>query len=375
MRLIHIITSLETGGAQSVLFQLLRQFQNMGVIQTVISLKPNGGLEEQIKGLNIPIHECQFRPFNFLQQRANLKKVIIEFKPDIIQSWLYHADFMTIFLRDKNKTPIFWGIHHTYETQSRIKFSTRMIIKVNSLFSNNVPQKIICCSRSALSSHLKIGFPESKLLFIPNGIDINSFKPDEQARERLRSELNLQPETQIIGYIARLHPQKDHDTFFKAADLLLKQNENIHFVLAGDQVTPFNPKIVRYMHNSQYPSHFHFLGRRSDIPMITAALDLATLTSSGDEAFPLTILEAMSCGIPCVSTNIGDVKETLGNAGIIVPPQNPEMLAAGWKAILDKNPEERSTIKVIGRNLVVSQYTNEHMAKLYFNEYKNSQNT
>ncbi len=371
MKLMHIITSLETGGAQTVLCQLLQKFQEMGIIQTVISLKPNGEIAEQINSLNIPLYEFQFRPYNFLEQRSNLTKVINTFHPDNIQSWLYHADFMTIFLRDKSKTPIFWGIHHTYETRSRIKFFTRMIIKMNLLFSDIVPQKIICCSQSALESHLNIGYPKSKLVYIPNGIDTNIFKPDVNARILLRSELNLQPESKVIGYIARFHPQKDHNTFFKAANILLEQNENIHFVLAGDQVNLLNPKIGRFMLNSQYPSHFHFLGRRTDIPMITAALDVATLTSSGDEAFPLTILEAMACGIPCVSTDIGDVKETLGNAGMVIPPQNPEMLAAGWKTILDKLPEEIAKIKIIGRNLVINRFTNEQMAKQYINEYNN----
>ena len=371
MRLFHVITSLETGGAQWVLVQLIQQLKLQGYEQSVISMKPNGEMAQLITDMGIPLNEIPFNSSNFIQARSRCERIISSFQADIIQSWLYHANFLTIFLRNQKKIPTFWGIHHSYDPhgQSRLKASTKNIVRISALFSMVTPQKIICCSRSALKSHSRIGYAGSKMVVIPNGIDVNHFKPDLQSRTILRSDLGLSSEIQIIGYIARYHPQKDHATFFYAANLLLEKNENIHFVLAGDQVDAENPEIQKYMLSSKNPSHFHLLGKRTDIPMITAGLDLATLSSSGDEAFPLTIVEAMASGIPCVATDVGDVKEMVGSSGITVPTQNPKALSEGWLNILSKSPVERAVLGRASRDRVLNNYTNETMAKMYIKVY------
>jgi len=371
MRLLHIITSLETGGAQGVLVQLLQQLKIMGCEQSVISMKPSGELAQQVADLGIQVHEIPVSPYIFLPARDKCEQIIAAYQPQIIQSWMYHADFLTLFIRNPTKIPIIWGLHHSFEhsRRNRLKLSTKIIVLINALFSRIVPRKIICCSKSALQTHARIGYAQSKMIYIPNGIDANRFKPNPQARANLRAELGLSPETFLIGYIARYHPQKDHATFFSAAKLLLEKKENTHFVLAGKQVVANNPDIRNQMLSSKNSSHFHFLGIRADIPMITAGVDVATLTSSGDEAFPLTIIEAMACEIPCVATNVGDVSEMIGSSGIIVPPQNPEALAEGWLKMQNQTPDERAMLGRIARDRVLSNFTNEAMKKQYLNVY------
>jgi glycosyltransferase involved in cell wall biosynthesis len=367
----HLITNLDVGGAQWVLIQLIQQLKLLGHEQSVISMKPNGEMAQNITDLGVPVYEIPFSQSTFLQARSQSERIISLFQADIIQSWLYHADFLTIFLRNQKKIPIIWGIHHSYEPygQNHLKTSTKAIVKLNALFSKVIPRKIICCSMSAVKSHSRIGYAESKMVYIPNGIDVNRFKPDPQSRKILGYELGLSSEVQIIGYIARYHPQKDHATFFNAANLLLEKKENIHFVLAGDQVDLNNPEIHKFMASRTNFSPFHFLGKRTDIPMITAGLDLATLSSSGDEAFPLTIIEAMASGIPCVATDVGDVKEMIGSSGITVPTQNPRALSEGWLKILSNSLAERLVLGKAARDRVLDNFTSEAMAKRYLSVY------
>jgi len=372
MRVMHIITSLETGGAQSALIQLIKQLKAHGFDQSVISMKPGGEQASIITVLGIPVHEVRFSPGTLIRSRDVCERIILDFQPDIIQSWLYHADFLTILLRKPNQIPVFWGLHHSYESTRKnlLKVSTKIISHINAFFSRSVPQKIICCSRSALESHVVIGYAETKMVFIPNGIDSDQFKPDINARIELRSKLGLSPKTPLIGYIARYHPQKDHGTFFTAAALLLDKKPETHFLLAGNNVVPENPDIQKYLHPLERSSHFHLLGRRVDIPMITAGLDIATLSSSGGEAFPLTILEAMACGIPSVATNVGDIMEVIGPCGVIVPPRNPRMLAQGWIDILNMSPEERADLGKVSRDRVEMFFTDQVMADKYIGVYK-----
>jgi glycosyltransferase involved in cell wall biosynthesis len=371
MKVLHIITSLESGGAQWVLIQLIKQLRQNGYEQSVICMKPKGELAPLISELGIPVYEFGFSLRNLFNVKRQCEYIITSFQPDLIQSWLYHADFLTVLLNVLPKIPIIWGVHHTYEphSQSRIKASTRIVVKINAVYSKSIPQRIVCCSRSALESHSRIGYAKTKMVVIPNGVDNERFKPDPKARLALRLELGLSPDIPLIGYIARYHPQKDHATFFAAANLALEKNMNIHFVLAGDQIDVNNSELQKYLKTSNNISHFHFLGRRSDIPMITAGLDVATLSSSGDEAFPLTMIEAMACEIPCVATDVGDVKEMLEPCGIIVSPRDPQALSQGWTSILNLNPEERTALGIVARDRFQNYYTDEIMAKHYIDVY------
>jgi len=185
----------------------------------------------------------------------------------------------------------------------------------------------------------------------------------------LRQELGLHQNAKIIGYIARYHPQKDHANFFKAAEILLERVPDVHFVLAGNQVEKDNLQLIEYLKASSCPSHFHFLGRRDDIPLITSALDIATLASSGDEAMPLTILEAMASGVICVATDVGDIRRVIGTNGIIVAPQNPKALADGWFKVLALDESERRTLEHSCRELVQDKFTTKVMANRYIETY------
>ena len=371
MRILHIITSLDAGGGQWVLFELAKQLNKLGYKQCVISMKPNGSLAEKIIKENIELHELNFSFKSLSTSIKECHKFINSFQPDCIQSWLYHGDFLTILLRPKIKIPIYWGLHHSYESRknNRLKLSTRIIVFFNKVFSKTVPRKIICCSKSALNSHIKYGYDLDKMIFIPNGINIDRFRPDPAASKKIKKELNIQSRKKIIGYIARFHPQKDHENFFAAAKQLLQIRDNVEFILAGSQITHENFELSRLLTDQQLSDHVHLLGQRDDISLITAALDIATLASSGDEALPLTMIEAMACGVICVATDVGDVKEVVGNAGFIVPAHNSQALADQWQQALELSTEQRNGLVEIGINRVKQSYTNIIMAKNYLDVY------
>ena len=371
MKILHIITSLETGGAQGVLLELSSQMRHMGHQQAVISMKPGGDLGEKFRNLGIPLYELDFSLAKFARAVTICNQIISTLNPDIIQSMLYHADFLSLFLRYEARTKVVWGIHHSFEKNrsNRLKMTTKTIAKINASMSKKIPDKIICCSQSALQSHKKIGYDPAKLVFIPNGIDANKFKPNPQAKILLRAELGLPPDTPIIGYLARFHPQKNHPLFFTAANRLLDTVDDVHFVLAGNKVTDKHLDIRPYMDTPDKISHFHLLGRREDSNQVTAGLDIATLTASGGEAFPLTMIEAMSCGVPCVSTDVGDVRSMIENTGIVVPVDDPVALSQAWLKMLHTNHEERIQLGEQSRKKVLESYTSEIMANRFLEVY------
>jgi glycosyltransferase involved in cell wall biosynthesis len=206
---------------------------------------------------------------------------------------------------------------------------------------------------------------------IPNGFDLSVFRPDPSARVSVRSELKLEAESLLVGMFGRNEPQKDHGTFMSAASKLLKVYPNIHFVLCGNGVTAQDPTLTRWIEMGQLGGHCHLLGPRSDIPRLTAALDVATLSSAFGEAFPLVVGEAMASGVSCVATDVGDSALMIGDTGRIVPIRNPEAFARAIEELLHLGPEGRTKLGQaararIARNFdirdIVAAYNKVHRA-------------
>src|SRR6185503_9929721 len=130
----------------------------------------------------------------------------------------------------------------------------------------------------------------------------------------------------LIGLVGRFDPQKDHRNFIAAAAILHRSCPDVHFLLCGDNVTWENAKLRGWIEETGLRKQYRLVGRRQDMARLTAALDIGTSSSSYGEGFPNVIGEAMSCGVPCVVTDIGDSALIVGQTGRVVPAQNPEAL-------------------------------------------------
>ena len=175
---------------------------------------------------------------------------------------------------------------------------------------------------------------------IPNGFDLERFKPDTDARASVRSELAVEPDTLLVGLIARYDPYKDHENFFRAARGVVERLPKVRFVLCGDGVTPQNDAIMDLVRKAGLANSCLLLGRRPDVPRILSALDISCLSSLA-EGFPNVVGEAMACGVPCVVTDVGDAREILGPTGLIVAPRDSEALSRALIDLLSMPAEQR----------------------------------
>jgi glycosyltransferase involved in cell wall biosynthesis len=191
---------------------------------------------------------------------------------------------------------------------------------------------------------------------------MDAFKPRPDARENLRTSLRLNHSALLVGMVARYDPVKDHQSFLSAAAQLSQEIDNVHFVLVGRDERDQLRRAVLEMGLSD---RVHLLGERTDIAEINAGLDVATLTSSFGEGFPNVLGEAMACGIPCVSTDVGDARTVVGDHGIIVPPANVTALGRAWAGILRMPASERKRIGEEGRNRIVQNFSIAVVAAQY----------
>jgi len=198
------------------------------------------------------------------------------------------------------------------------------------------------------------------------------FQPDPSARFSVREELNIPSSALLIGLMARFHPMKDHDTFFRAAQLLHTRFTNTHFVLAGTGVTAENSELLRLVREYRLQSVVHLLGPRTDIARITASLDIACL-SSWSESFPNAICEAMACGVPCAVTDVGDARRIVGDAGKVVPPYNPPALAEAMETLMAMQAGERTALGQRARERVLSQFPLQKTVSSYADLYDESE--
>lgn len=368
MKILHVINTLEFGGAQSVLVQLLDNWGDGRENQMVVSLRKRGQLSAKIEALNIPLVHLDMIPGKFnLKKLQHLIQIIQSYKPDLIQTWLYHSDlFGSIGARLAGSVPIVWGVHHTTTDANSVRPATWSVVKMLAYLSTYLPSKIICCSNSAYQTHIALGYSKEKMELIYNGVDTNQFMPDPNAPLLFQKELGLSKQAKLIGMFARYHPQKDHDTFILAAAKLLNKNPDVHFVLAGEGIERSNKDLYEKLLHEGVQNNFHLLGSRQDMPHLCAAMHIVTLSSSYGEALPMTLCEAMSCATPCVATDIGDTAQLIDGAGKVVKPKAPQELADAWQSILEYSDMEYNHLCAQARSRILEFYNLNNVV----NDYK-----
>ncbi|NEQ64728.1 MAG: glycosyltransferase [Symploca sp. SIO2D2] len=371
MKILHIITGLATGGSEMMLYKILSKINREQFQPVVLSLRDKGTLGDKIEALGIPVYALGINSkIATILAISKLMHLINQVKPDIIQGWMYHGNFVAqlAIIGNCQLIPIVWNIRQSLYSLKFEKKSTAVIIKILSYLSK-LPATIIYNSKTSAVQHQNLGYCATQSLVIPNGFDTNLFSPSNLARLSLRQELGLEKDIFMIGIVARFHPMKDHNNFLQAAANLLKHNPDIHFVLAGRNVDQDNLKLVQLIEQLGIKENTHLLGERQDIPLITAALDLATC-SSYTEAFPNVIGEAMSCGVPCVVTDVGDSASIVSDTGQVVPPSDPEALCAGWLKLIALEADARRELGTRARQRIEQLFSLENVVQQYEKLYQ-----
>ncbi|EKO3726007.1 glycosyltransferase [Vibrio metschnikovii] len=367
MKILHIITSLNDGGAEAVLYRLCACEKNNEHI--VISMMDGGKYGPLLKAIGIEVY-C----LNMPQGRVSLSglwhlfKLLRALKPDVVQTWMYHADLIGgVIAKFSGVRNIVWGVHHTTLVKGESKRSTILIAKVNALISSFIPHKIIYCAEKSRQVQELIGFNIQRGRVVPNGYNINDFMPNLNARMTFRQEIGVMDEVLLIGHVGRYHPLKDYPTLVNAVGLLTKQKSALKAAMVGSDLTTDNIKLNQLLKDNICNEHITLLGRRSDITTVMNGFDLFVL-SSVSEAFPNVLAEAMACGTPCVTTNVGDAAVIIGDTGWVVPPKNPQALAKAMLEAIDEkqnNPQAWQARKQACRERIVNNFSIEKMVESY----------
>jgi glycosyltransferase involved in cell wall biosynthesis len=349
--IVHLITGLETGGTERMLARLVMGLDRERHRSIVVSMTGPGVVGPLLERAGIELHTLDMRRgVADLRGLVRVAAILREVQPDILQTWLYHADLLgTVARLLAPPCALFWNVQCAESIDADIV--RRLLV-----WCSARPHGVVVNSLTGKRFHEQLGYQPRRWEHIPNGCDTNVFRFDAKARLELRHELGISDDSVAIGLPARFHPMKDHANFLAATARLAAVRPDTVFVLVGPDVDVANRALGHTIAAHRMTEHVRLLGEQHDMTRVYSALDIATLSSAFGEGCPNVLGEAMSCGVPCVATDCGDAADILGPTGIVVPPRDPGALAAAWERLISLGTDARRALGTKARDRIIEFY-------------------
>lgn len=351
-----LLTSMPIGGAETLLVNLVRRFDPTRITPLIGCLKGKDVLGVELEN-EISIFENLIHHKYDFAVTGRLRKL---FKKENIDA------VITVGAGDK----MFWGRLAARRASVPVILSALHstgwpdgVGRLNRLLTGITDGFIAVAKQHAQYQIEQEKFPEHKVFLIPNGIDTDHFTFNTESRVQWRQDLNIPADAPVVGIVAALRPEKNHDLFLRAAKLTLQNNPNAHFVIAGDGDE--RNRLEALSNTLNIDSNVHFIGSTQDISGVLSMLDVFSLTSH-NEASPVSIMEALSCQRPVVSTDVGSIDESVkeDKTGYLVLPGDSDKLSERWAQLLS-DPALRSRLGEAGRQHVVENCSLQSMTNGY----------
>jgi glycosyltransferase involved in cell wall biosynthesis len=310
----------------------------------IISLTGIGTIGPQLQALGFEVHALGMQSaLGIPRVMWRLVRLIRRSRPDVIQTWMYHADLLGgLAARLTGNRNVIWGIRTTSVTAGGTS-ATAFVRQLCAWLSRTVPHTIICAADASRRAHIAVGYDAARMVVVPNGFDLTRLVATPAQRNELRLQCGFEQELVVVGYLGRFHPAKDQANFVRAAGLLARQYGNARFLMVGRDLDDNNVQLAQWISATGCADRFVLLGERSDVPVCLAAMDLFCL-SSRTEGFPNVVGEAMAMGLPCVVTDVGDAAMLVADTGVVVPKEDSAALALGLGQLLAMTPDAREQI-------------------------------
>lgn len=362
----HVVSGLKVGGAEMFLHRLILSSKRSGYQHKIISLTPEGEMAERFRASGIPVLALNFRKNPFFAFFRMLYVFCTE-RPFVVQTWMYHSDlFGGLAAKMAGVKGIIWGVRTTEVADNAN--SIRFVRKLCSRLSRVLPTHIVCAAEASRLNHIAIGYYAQKMMVIPNGFEPDLLRRDRDKRERVREACGFAPDEVVVGTLGRFSEEKDQENFIRAASILSKKFTSLRFLLVGRGLVADNDQLSSWLEHAQCKEKFSLLGERSDVAACLSAMDVFCL-SSMTEGFPNVLGEAMSVGLPCVATDVGDAAVLVGKCGIIVPAKDSTALALGLEKILTMSVNERHLFGEQGYLRVKHEFSMNLSASKFENLY------
>ena len=374
LRVCHVITSFsDHGGAERALYRLVTDLDKKDCCSSIISLRTSERLGAKLNQMDIPVQALGMRKsWSSPAAIIKLRIAIQSFKPDLVQTWMYHANLLggLITKSISRQLPVIWNLRLAKLCPQTHSLQTRLIGKAGAYLSSCVPKQIIVNSNRGYFEHSKIGYDVNRMKVIVNGFDTDKFSPNSMARSTIRKELGVSAPTLLVGRFGRYHPQKDYETFFKTAQLIKNEFPNIKYLLAGGYGITFeNEELVSLVNKYQLCDDVILAGARDDMPSVYNACDLV-VSSSAIEGFPNVIGESMASGVNCIVTDAGDSADIVGDPNSVVAVGDAMSLYSASARLLRLSATERQLLGHNARERIINNYSLAAVTEKYLETWR-----
>lgn len=318
-RLLSLITSLSTGGAE-VLVESLTPLFELEADTLSVSLRPMGDVGRRMRDAGLQVASCDMGLKYDVRGLARLWRLVARFRPDVIHSHLVHANLLGRLVSTAAGIPAEVSSIHNERFDRRWEY--RALRATDPLTSFDV-----CIGREVAVAMLDAGVVDGrKLRVIPNGVDAGRFRPGRGSRPAAWRAWAFPSDRSVFGFVGRLEPQKDISNLIAAARLLRARGAPVGFVVVGDGSLRRALEVEAV--SSGVDDMVRFVGNLEAVPQVLRSLDAFVLPSAW-EGLPLAVLEAMATGLPVVATRVGSVSDLVGEGigGFLVPPRDARALA------------------------------------------------
>lgn len=339
-RIVFLIPSLDVGGAQRQLIGLAGGLHRAGWRVRVLTFYDGGALASDLVARGVTVKSLRKRGrWDLLGFSVRLLRELRRDRPQILHGYLGTPNLVSTILKPfVPGVRVVWGVRASNMDFTRYGLLSSFLFWVSCRLSR-FADLIICNSGSGKRFHGARGYPMSRMVVIPNGIDSSRFTPDRAAGRPVRSEWGVTEEEVLVGLIGRLDPMKDHVTFLHAAKRVATDRADVRFVCVGQGPPPYRNALERLTTDLGLEGRVIWAGERADLPAVYNALDLAVSSSSWGEGFPNVVAEAMATGVPCVVTDVGDSSLVVADTGWLSQPGDPADLARAISAAISSRAQ------------------------------------
>ena len=357
LRVCLVARSLDTGGAERQLVELVRGMPPADFDWTILTFYEGGALETEVKGLpNARIRSLgkqgRWDTAGFLMR---LMREVRRADPHVLQGCLGVANEAALLAGRLLGRPVLWRMGASNVDFSMYDWALGAIFKAGALLSR-FPDCIVVNSCAGYAFHAEHGWSTRRMTVIPNGFELERFRRDPAAGRLLRRAWGVPDDAVLVGLTARLDPIKDHFTFLAAAAALRERQPAMRFVCVGDGPSTYREALLQRATALGLDARLIWAGECSDMVAAYSSLDLGCRTSLS-EGLPNSVGEAMSCEVPCVVTDAGDSAAVVGDTGIVVPPRTPAAVADALDRLGSQSPQARQEMGRLARRRIEARYS------------------
>ncbi len=356
MKILFLSRQLNIGGAERQLVTLANELAARGHEIVIASYYPGGALSEMIDPRRIKVisYEKKSR-WDLFTLLFKTLKIVRDEQPTVLHGWMHTQNVVATVAKVLNpKVTMVWAVRAS-NLEEHLDWAERLTIWLQARLAG-FATRITVNSMAGLEYAAEGGLPREKMMFVPNGIDTNTFYPNDEERRRVRAQWNLGDDVKIVGNISRFDPIKNHKMFLKAAAAVAAERSDVRFVCVGHGKESYLQELKQLARSLGLDGKVHWIQAQSEVRAVYNAIDVFC-SSSVSEGFPNVIGEAMACGRHCVVTDVGDSALVVGDTGVVVPSDNAQAMSAG---LLDRlNAAE--TMNLRARQRILENFTVAHL--------------